>query len=409
MKSILNRIKKNYNEFMQCARKNDVKVGKIKYLKFVYYCTKYSISINDYFFNRLYDTSVSHKDFWSKNHKIIHRWKNVIKNHMPDVSLGWRMRHYIDYIFSRLLYPGLDAMDYIRYEFYNFKRSKRKTFITENSLRRMNKFFNDERKNMFEFRILQDKAKFNEHFSNVVSRKWIKTEGMSKEEFNKFCEGLDRVIAKPKDGSQGKGIFIVSITNEEEKDNLFEKLKTQDYLLEELIVQCDEIAKLNPRAVNSIRINSVLVNNEVVITSATLRLGSGKSDTDNYSAGGFAASIDVKTGIVISRAVSQHGLYTYSHPLTQEIIIGTQIPNWDKVLDTVKSSHRKISSLRYVGWDVVVCADGAVTFLEANTFAGVALQQHPLLEGKKPLYKRLKKELLLERKRQKTYESKLKK
>ncbi len=391
MKKIVEKLKSNYRVFMQCAENNNARIGKLRYIQFIYYYKRYSVSLNDYFFNKLYDTTVSHKDFWKGNHRIIHKWKNVIKNHKPDASYAWRMFHFLDYSFSKLLYPGLDAMDYFRYEFYNFRHSKRKTFITEGSLRRMNNLFNDERNHMTEFRLLQDKAKFNEFFSDVVTRKWIKTEGMSRADFDNFCEGLDRAIAKPEDGSQGKGIFIASISLEQERNDLFDKLKTQNYLLEELIVQCDEVAKLNPRAVNSIRVYSVLKNDDVVITCATLRLGSGKSDTDNYSAGGFAASIDTNTGIVISRAVSQHGAITYSHPLTGQIIIGTQIPQWQKVVETVQKSHKRIPNLRYIGWDVVVCADGSVTFLEANTFAGVALQQHPLLDGKKPLYKSLMK------------------
>ena len=174
---------------------------------------------------------------------------------------------------------------------------------------------------MEEFRSLQDKAKFNAFFSDVVTRKWIKTEGMSRNHFEAFCQGLSRVIAKPEDGSQGKGIFIVSILHEEEKEHLFNELKTQKYLLEELIIQCDEIAKLNPCAVNSIRVYSVVKGDDVIITSATLRLGSGRSDTDNYSAGGFAASIDIKTGLIVSRAVSQYGKSTYVHPVTGQVIL----------------------------------------------------------------------------------------
>ncbi len=391
MKRILEKLKRNYGEFMQCAKNNNVKLGKLRYIQFAYYYKKYSVSLNDYFSNKLYDKSISHKGFWNGNHRIIHKWKNVIKNFKPDASFGWRIIHLLDYRVSKILYPGLDAMDYFRYEFYNFRHKKRKTFITEGSLRRINNFFNKERKNLTEFRILQDKAKFNEFFFDVVTRKWIKTEGMDRKDFDSFCQGLERVIAKPEDGSQGKGIYITSVQLEEERNNLFNELKTQKYLLEELIVQCEEIAKLNPRAVNSIRVNSVLKDDEVVITSATLRLGNGKSDTDNYSAGGLAASIDVETGVVISRAVSQYGKSTFIHPLSGQVIIGTQVPHWGKVLETVQSSHKKIPKLRYIGWDVVVCADGTVTFLEANTFAGVELQQHPLLEGKKPLYKSLMK------------------
>ncbi len=393
MKRILEKLKKNHSEFMRYAKMNNTDIGIMQYIQFAYYCKKYAVSMNDYFFNKLYDRNISHKDFWAGNHRILHKWKNVVRRYKPQSGWFWRTIHFFDYIVAKVLYPGLDAMDYFRYEFYNIRHSKRKTFITEGYLRRMNKFFNDEKNHMTEFRLLQDKARFNEFFSDVVTRKWIKTEGMERTDFDDFCQGLERIIAKPEDGSQGKGIYITSIASLDERETLFNELKGQKYLLEELVIQCDEIARINPRSVNSIRVNSVKTDNGVVITAATLRLGSGCSDTDNYSSGGFAASIDVETGIVISRAVAQNGMVVYAHPFTEQIIIGTQIPKWEKVKEAVANSHQRISNLRYIGWDVVVCANGDVTFLEANTFSGVALQQHPLLEGKKPVYSNLKKKI----------------
>ncbi len=386
MKEIIVKLKKNHMEFMQYAKKNNAHVGIKQYIQYLFYYKRYTISMNDYFFNKLYDSKVSHREFWEGNHRIIHKWNNVVKNYKPEAGWVLRTTWFLDYNISKILYPGLDAMDYFRYEFYNFRHCKRKTFVTEGYLRRMNTIFNNEKKHMDEFLLLQDKAKFNEFFSDVVTRKWIKTEGISRDDFEAFCQGLDRVIAKPEDGSQGKGIFIASVSLEQERDRIFNELKNQKYLMEELVIQCDEIAKLNPRAVNSIRVYSVVKGDSVVIVSATLRLGSGHSDTDNYSAGGFAASIDVETGLIVSRAVSQYGKSTYLHPVTGQAIIGTRIPHWDKVIETVTCSHKKIARLRYIGWDVVVCLDGSVTFLEANTFAGVALQQHPSLDGKKPLY-----------------------
>ena len=391
MKSVLQKLKTNHDSFESQGKKAGAPPGWVQYAQYLVYRKRYSVSVGDYFFNRLYDKSVSHETFFAGNHAVIHRWKNVRRKYKPEASALWCAVHGADYLVSKLLYPGLDAMDYFRYEFYNLRHAKRKTFITEGYLRRMNDRFNDERNHMDSFRILQDKAKFNTHFSEFVTRRWIKTEETSKEAFEVFCAGMDRVIAKPEDGTQGKGIFLASVSTQQERDGLFEQLRTQNYLLEEVLVQCPEIAVLNPSAVNSIRVYSVLRGEEVVITAATLRLGSGEGATDNYSAGGFAASIDTQTGIVVSRAVSQYGQSVYVHPKSKQTIIGTKIPKWEAVLDAVRRAHKMLPELRYIGWDVVVCENGTVTFLEGNTFAGVALQQHPLLEGKKPLYEKLMK------------------
>ena len=56
------------------------------------------------------------------------------------------------------------------------------------------------------------------------------------------------------------------------------------------------------------------------------------------------------------------------------------------MLECVKQAHSKIPQLCYIGWDVVICEDGTVTFLEANTCSGVELQQHPLRKGVKHVY-----------------------
>lgn len=146
------------------------------------------------------------------------------------------------------------------------------------------------------------------------------------------------------------------------------------------------MASLNPSSVNTIRVYSVVFESEVFITGATLRIGNGDKPIDNYSAGGLAAEVDIETGLVISPVVSQFGEKYGIHPNTGTPVIGFRIPGWETVKAFVKKAHSKIGELRYIGWDVVVCNDGEIKLIEANTCAGVALQQHPGLQGKKNYY-----------------------
>lgn len=235
-------------------------------------------------------------------------------------------------------------------------------------------------------KIFRSKPAFNKMFGDMIGRKWILVDSSTQEEFVTFCRSMQKVICKPTDGGGGKGVFIEYLSNDDDAINLYDRIKLCNYIVEEVIIQHDTIARLNPTSVNTIRVYSVHSKGKTYITSATLRMGNGPGVTDNYSSGGLAAEIDVEYGLVISRAVSQNGDTVYVHPYTNTPIIGTQIPCWNKVKEYVIKAHERVKSLGYIGWDVVVCNDNKITFLEANTCAGVELQQHACLVGKKYIY-----------------------
>lgn len=356
------------------------------YFHYLYLRYKYGIGIEDYLSNALWDCRVNHDNYYQHLHTYIHKWSYVSKKFAPTSNALWLAIHYIDYLITKIYCPGLDAMDYFRYNFWEFLPSKRRTFITEGGISKMNRKLNGSPEGLKMAQVFRDKPSFNSLFSDIIGRKWIVTQGTTKEQFVHFCKGLKKVICKPTDGGGGKGIFVVLIDNEADAIKLYDDISSQKYIIEEVIQQHDAIAKLNPSSVNTLRVCSVNVKGEVAVISATLRIGNGEGVTDNYSSGGLATEVDVKQGIVTSRAVSQNGDSIFIHPFTQVPIIGTVIPEWEKIKEVVVSAHRRVPQLGYIGWDVVVCKDGRVTFLEANTCAGVELQQHAPLIGKKHLY-----------------------
>ena len=386
--SYFKKLKRVFGKFKCIGEQNNGPTGFISFCKYIRFRLNYKTSIEDYFAYKLYDRYQCRKEYFASNHTAIHKWSNVKTKFMPSAS-WWRffcLR--TDYIISKIRYPGLDAMDYFRYEFYNFKHAKRKTFITEGYLAKMDKQFNggEQRRKFAE--LLEQKSQFNEKFSEFINRKWISSKDVSLEDFTRFCEGLNKVIVKPLDGGMGRGIYIMTISNQADILLLYDKVKDTNSIVEEVIVQHKDIAALNPSSVNTIRVYSVSYENEIYITGGTLRMGRGNVAIDNYSAGGMAAEIDVNSGVIISPAVSQNAEKYYVHPYSKATIIGLKIPMWFEIVETVKRAHSLIPELGYVGWDVVVCNDNTITFLEANTCPGVALQQHPALTGKKNIYSR---------------------
>lgn len=384
----MTKIKEIYIKFKECsiAQKVPFNVGNFVY--YLYLRVTLQISIENFYTYKLYDRTMSHDDFYSTLHTAIHRWKVVSKNFMPNATKLWLITHKIDYLISKIRYPGLDAMDYFRYEFYKIKHCVRKTFITEGALVKMNKSFNGSAKALESEKLIADKACFNSLFSDIVKRKWLASYNCSKDGFDNFCNGQNEIIAKPIDGGAGKGIFKANVSSEENRQKLYNYVKNEEYILEEILIQHHTLRELNPASVNTVRVYSVYYKGEVHITGATLRIGVGNGPTDNYSGGGIAAEIDLDSGCVISHAVCQTGKSFYIHPITNRIIIGVKIPMWSEIQSMIKLAHLRLPELRYLGWDVVVCDDNSITLLEANTCAGVELQQHPSLTGKKYLYEK---------------------
>ena len=385
----MSKIANHYRKFIQLGKEYNVQTSIQMYIFSIWIRIKYGVGSKDFFENQLFDNNVSHKEFYEGVHYVIHKWGTVSRTFMSKSSVLYRVRLYIDYKFSQIIYPGLDAMDYFRYEFYNIRHKKRREYITEGAMKRMDKVFNGSSRCIDINEKISDKHEFNKMFSDIVTRKWLVTDECTEKEFLLFCGNESKLIVKPLCEGGGKGIFTVEITDDNSKRQLFSELSCKHFIIEEMIVEDSMLARINQSSVNTVRIYTVADKQECIhVTGATLRMGNGIGPTDNYSRGGLAAEIDVETGVVVSRAVSQNADSVIIHPYSGEIILGKRIPKWKEMKEMVANAHKRVLPLRYIGWDVVPCADGSITLLEANTCAGVELQQHPGLVGKKGIYKK---------------------
>ena len=329
----MQRIIKIYRKFESYSpNKYSKPLRLVLFIYFVYLRKKYRVTVEEFWSNKLYDLKSDHKDYYLLNTRYQRKRKIVSHKCAPWASNLWLFFHYFDFLISRIIYPGLDAMDYFHYDFYRIKREKRKTFITEGYLSVLDKKFNG----CGDVTLLADKTKFNSIFYEYIGRKWINAETMMHDEFYEFVKDFSCVIAKPLDGAQGSGIFIAFVETASQRDDLYNQLRGKHYIIEELIVQHKTMASLNKSSVNTVRVYSVKTVDSVVITAAVQRMGSGLAPTDNYSAGGMAATIDIQKGTIISPAIDKDGIRYEVHPTSGIKIIGFSIPNWTDILETVK-------------------------------------------------------------------------
>ena len=114
------------------------------------------------------------------------------------------------------------AEDFFRYRFIEKSDYERNKFITYGRSKSIIHHFNASGRT----ELFNDKRKFNEFFSSMVKRHWLCTETSDKRQIVDFINTYDRVIAKPLNGGQGKGIFVIS--RKQGDDNI-------DYILKDVI------------------------------------------------------------------------------------------------------------------------------------------------------------------------------
>ena len=54
--------------------------------------------------------------------------------------------------------------------------------------------------------------------------------------------------------------------------------------------------------------------------------------------------------------------------------IGMNIPHWEKVIEFVKTAHKRVSNWIIFGWDIAITETG-IEFVEANSSPGPLLMQ----------------------------------
>lgn len=286
-----------------------------------------------------------------------------IKNNKPKIFI------FFDIIICGIKYMA-GYMDYYIFGMYNLNRKQRKTVLTRGKNDRYFKKLN----NPEYYHFLDNKNEFNLKFNKYLKRDWLYLND-NKDAFLKFIKDKDIIIAKPQNGMCGKGIEKIKV-KDYKPDALYKYLNNKKLvILEELVHQHSIINKLHSHSVNTIRMVSILKDNEVHIVASYMRIGNGKI-VDNFNSGGMVVPVDVKNGVIKYPAMDKAGNLYKKHPLSKINIIGFQVPLWEESLALVKKAAKEIPELGIVGWDVSITNNGPL-LIEANQFPGHDIYQLP--------------------------------
>jgi hypothetical protein len=202
---------------------------------------------------------------------------------------------------------------------------------------------------------------------------------------------IAHAVFKPRLGSHGTGVLIVGeragealewhrvpagrIALEEIVAHLHAFPHRRTFIVEERLRPHSELAELSPEVVHTARLVTMLDGDVEVITAA-LRIGAGMAPVDNFSQGNLAAAIDVSTGrlgpAVLSRARRLERVQR--HPATGARIEGRTVPDWERALSLIRTAVRAAPFNPLLGWDVAFTRQGPV-IIEANDLCGLYVSQ----------------------------------
>ena len=292
--------------------------------------------------------------------------------------------------YRQLLYNHrFDYNEYMRYKLYSLSKSEREDVISSFEMNTIYRKFVDNKIR----RTFTDKALCLQLFGKWVHRKWCVAKDISYEQFNELVSNND-CIYKPLKGECGAGIFFTKKDEEKDNKSLYEKCVNKNYLIEECIHNCDEIAQFHPSSLNTIRVTTMQNGKDCRFIGAALRMGMGGSSIDNVSAGGISVPIELTTGTINMNGFDARGNEYEKHPTTNKVFSGTIIPHWDKLLQMCKEASTIVPEAYFTGWDVCILPSGEIEFIEGNSAPNIRVLQYTPGYSKKSIVKQAGEELL---------------
>jgi hypothetical protein len=210
--------------------------------------------------------------------------------------------------------------------------------------------------------------------------------------------GGKRFIIKGSRTDNGLGIRMLEIAGEkflvngEERQIAdLEDLYGNNFLVQEMIVQHQDLAKIHPQSVNTIRVVTLRWREEITVLMSIARFGIGGGLNDNLGSGGIACGID-SDGRLMDRAFDIEGNVYSEHPTTGfRFENRASVPSHDRACEFARDLHRQIFHFDIVSWDIAIARDGAPIFLEVNFRGGC--DSYQIVVGR-PLFGNLTEEIL---------------
>lgn len=283
---------------------------------------------------------------------------------------------FLDMAWSALRY-GAGYHDYVMFGFYGMDGPHRDTYVTRLRNKRLISLVNDPKA----AELFDHKTLFAPRFRAYLGREVLPVAGMTPEGFSAFMAGKDTLFAKPDVGESGKGIQRLRKADFPSIAALYRYVTEKGFgVVEEELRQHEDLARLYPGAVNTLRIVTLLTGGpgawEPQCVYTVIKAGAGGKYVDNLENGGLFCPVDPDTGAITGVGHTAALETLDRHPDTGVALVGYRVPYVREAIALCRRAALEEPGMRFVGWDVCVTPTGPA-IVEGNDYPGYDFWQQP--------------------------------
>ena len=231
----------------------------------------------------------------------------------------------------------------------------------------------------------KSKVLFNKTFAEFTGRPWLSTHNITLESFKETLGACSKLIYKPNSSSCGNGVQVFEMSEHDPQELVATLQALPSGIVERFVVQHPEMAKWSGGvSLNTLRVITILDNNECCIPYAIFRMGGGTAPVDNLYFGGVLVPVDVETGVTWETGIDINGKDFAVHPNCGLPVGGFTIPFWKEAKDMLDKACRVVEGVGFIGWDVAITTEGPI-LIEGNTYPAANNVQLPFVSKRIPM------------------------
>ncbi|MFJ1590230.1 sugar-transfer associated ATP-grasp domain-containing protein [Kitasatospora albolonga] len=203
------------------------------------------------------------------------------------------------------------------------------------------------------------------------------------------ASGFGRLVVKPSRYSSGGSGVVIVRPGEDGFDLSAYAQRWGTWLVEQHVPQHPDLDVLNPYALNTFRVITLLREGAAEVLYVMLKLGGAESTTDNSAAGGMQIRVH-PDGRLDGHGYDRHLNAHTRHGVSLVPFADHRISRMTEVRELAERCARLFPQVPFIGWDIALTPGGPVV-IEGNsspslahiqrTHGGVALELVPALRS----------------------------
>ncbi len=185
---------------------------------------------------------------------------------------------------------------------------------------------------------------------------------IDRKEAEEILNRYDALVVKPAvDTNTGRGVVLLHKPYSVESIIASHR---KNFVVQIPLRQHPDMGQLNASSVNTIRINSVLLEKDAHVMSAFVKVGQAGAFADNSGHDRYFVGIR-ENGTYMDYAID-HDFNKYTEIPSGYTFAGQKVPCFDKVCQMIELAHQQVAHFGFAFWDVCVGEDGEPVVVEMN-------------------------------------------